>query len=374
MNRKIYLSLLALALALTAIALAGRQAEQKALAAPAGHALLSQLPASDFIVYIDAQRAMTDVLPQLLAEQPEERARLETQLNKFTTEFGFDPRSLDAVAVGMNLSSSRRADDFAFLARGRFDANAAIDAMFAGANKESKGRIEKQSLQYEGVTVYVVAPAKRAQPAMSTNEQPGDSDAVAVSPGRGTVEDVEAKTIQEDSADDRRFAVAALDSNTITFGSLRSVRATIDAGAGRNRVDDELVQLATRNTNAVVGFSGKITPAMTNIFSRLVIGGQQGNDSIAAIRQVYGSFNANGSDAEAFINIRTDAAENAQKLSSTLNALRLIAKVGSAQAPEGKGKSFEAVLRDLKIEPVGNEVQMTLRLAQTDLAPFVRNF
>jgi hypothetical protein len=354
MNRKIYLSLIALMLALTAIALAGRQAEQKALAAPAGHALLGQLPASDFVVYIDTQRAMTDVLPQLLAERPEQRARLESHLNKFTNEFGFDPRSLDAVAVGMNLSSSRRADDFAFLARGRFDANAAIDAMFAGAIKESKGRVEKQTLQHEGATIYVMAEAKR----------------VVLSDGQP--DGIQAKPLEESLADDRRFAAAALDSNTIAFGSVKNVRATIDAGAGRNRVDDELVQLATRNANAVVGFSGKVTPALA---STLRLGNnQQANDSIAAIRQVYGSFNANGSDAEASINIRTDAAEQAQKLSSTLNALKFMAKLGSAQAPEGKRKSFEAMLQDLKIEQVGNEVQINLKLAQTDLAPFAPRF
>ena len=345
MYKRINTSLLALVIALAAFVLSGKQSEQVVTAAPAtSFELLSALPASDFIIYVDTQRVMTDVLPVILVDHPEARAKLESDIEKFKTHVGFDPRQLDAIAVGLNLNSQGgRGTTFAVIARGRFDANAAIDAGLTAATKESRGELAKRTQVYEGRTLFMLVPAGRQ------------------SAERGAPNET------ENEPSDQLIVFVALDSNTVAFGNLKSVRATIDASLGRDRVDDQLVQLATRTPNAVACFSGKVSPEMA---SRLHIGNKEADTRIAAIRQVYGSFNTNGNNAEGLVNIRMEADEDARQLSTALNALKIMAKIGLSEATDER-KSIEAMVRNVEIFAVGNEVQITTRVALSDLAPFV---
>ena len=253
------------------------------------------------------------------------------------------------MAFGLNFDDSRRARgfDFAGIVRGRFDANAAIEAGFASAMKQGKGELEKRTRQYEGRTIYVLAPVIR----QSTE---GGSSQEVREPGSNTM------------------VFVALDSNTLAFGNLKSVEATIDAGMGREKVSDELVQLATRTPNAIVSFSGNITPELANNFFH--ISNKKADESTASIKQIYGSFNLSGNDAEALVNVRTETAEQSRQLSSMLNGLKLMARLAGVRADTGEKKSLEVLINSLNIYAVGNEVQLTLKVAAKDLAPFVRHF
>lgn len=360
MSRKIYASLLALIIALTAFA--GKQAEQTAQAAPpaaaVGYDLLNQLPASDFIAYADARRMLTEIVPNILSDSPEARARFEDHLNKLQKETGFDLRTLDAMAVGFNFNESRktRGYELAIIARGRFDAQATIETAFKHASEKTKGRIEKQSQLYEGRTIYVDAQAERTR-AVESKSQAGESGAQVIKP----------KAISGDNPqpeiNENAMAFVALDANTIAFGSFKSVKATIDASMGRERVSDELVGLATRNPNAAAGFSGTLTPEMAR---SLRFGPDKALDSIASIRQVYGSFNLSGNEGEAMVNLRTETAAQASQLGSMM---RLAVAVGR-QHVSSKSDSFESLIKNLSIEVADNEVQVSLKFAHTDLAPF----
>jgi hypothetical protein len=381
MFRKIQASLLALFMTLAVVVLTGRQSEQTAAAASSSLELLGALHESDFIVYVDAQRMMTEIIPGMLAERPEELAKFKAMLDEIQKDTGLDPRLLDAVAIGVNASSPTRThpSEFAVIARGRFDANTTIDVGFAAAVKESRGRMERQQQQYEGRIIHTLAPArpKQTPPAPATPDAAQTRTAPPVENTTGDapviVEVIPPTENQQDMVRERegnQLAILALDSNTLAIGTLNSVRATIDASMGRNKVSDELVQLATRTPNAVVSFSGNVSP---EIIRSLRLGGSDARDSIASIRQVYGSFNTTGSDGEAFINLRTEAAEQARQLSMALNALKFAARFSGEQV-SARNKSIEALIQDVNIEAVGNEVQMRLKLAQTDLAPFWRIF
>lgn len=345
MTRKIHASLLAL-LMIAAFALAGGKASPKAAAA-SGSELLSALPPSDIIAYVDTERVSTDVIPTIFAAEPQLRAKLEDQLNNIKREIGFDPRTIEVVAIGMNLSDSQRARgyDFTFILRGRFDATATIEAGFDSAIKRVPVELEKQTRLYEGRTIYVLAPASRANV------------------GNGEPQDAE----RELSAHTMVFV--ALDPNTVAFGNLKSVQATIDASMGRPRVDDELVQLATRTPNAVSGFSGNVPPELMNG----IYNNKRMKENLNSVKQIYGSFNLAGGDAEALVNLRTETSEQARQLSTTLNGLKLMAKISGVQG-SGNKRSLEPLFNGLNINAVGNEVQFTLKVAATDLAPFVRNF
>lgn len=333
----------------TVFTLTGGKAASTAVAAPASSSeLLSALPPSDFILYVDSQRVESDVLPMVFAEQPEARARLENSIEEARKELGFDLRTIDATAIGFNLPGSEksRGYDFAIIMRGRFEANAIIDAGFATAIKHSKGELEKRTRQYEGRTIYVLAATVRP-----TTED-GKSDEAEREPSGHTM------------------VFVALDSSTVAFGNLKSVQATIDASMGRAKVDDELVQLASRAPGAIASFSGIVTQELA---SNLHIGNKEADNSLASLRQIYGSFNLSGGDGEALVNLRTETAEQATHISSILNAFKLIAKFGRARNADEQ-KPLETVINALNIYAVGNEVQMNLKVPAKDLAPMMRIF
>jgi hypothetical protein len=355
MTRKIYTLLLVLLIAFTIFPSTSVHAERNATASPAAsHELLNSLPSSDFILYVDTQRVMTEIIPNLIITTPEEQARFEADLARFQKETGLDPRLFDTVVVGLNLKASRRIydHDFAVIARGRFDAQSTLETGLEKAVAKSSGVYERQTQQYEGRTIYILGRAKQQV-------------AASIPPAASGQE--KAPVPQREAG----HAFAALDSNTIVFGSPKSVRATIDASLGRNRVSDALVQLASRTPGAAVSFSGNLTPETAKSL------GWSGNskiaDSLSSIKQVYGSFNLNGTDTEAFINLRTFEAENARQLSSMLNGLKFIARIGHTSNAI-KGKSIEALINGVTVDAVGDEVQITVRIAQADLAPLVRKF
>ena len=130
MYKRINSSLLVFVILVAAFALSGTQNVRVASAkAASSFDLLNSLPASDFIIYVDTQRVMTDVIPAILVERPEVLVKLESDIELFKKQVGFDPRLLDGIAVGLNFNSQgARGATFAVVARGRFDANTTIDA------------------------------------------------------------------------------------------------------------------------------------------------------------------------------------------------------------------------------------------------------
>lgn len=347
MHKRIKKSLLTFVIVFAAFMLSGSVSEHFVTAAPvsaASYELLSALPTSDFIIYVNTQRVLTDIIPTLFVEQPEARAQLERNIERIKEHTAFDPRLLDAIAVGLNFGSQNsQGMTFSIIARGRFDANNSIDAGLTLAIKESRGELTRQTKVYEGRTIQMLVRAGR------------------------TSQDRDTAVESESRPSDQTMVFVALDSNTVAFGNLKSVRATIDASLGRGRVDAELVQLASTSPNAAASFGGKVPPDMTR---RLHLGNKDAENSFASMKQIYGSFNVSGTDAEALVNVRMEANEDARRISMALNALKFLAKIGAPEA-SAERKSIEAMIRNFEIYAVGNEVQITARVPLADLAPLV---
>src|SRR5947209_6976368 len=166
-----------------------------------------------------------------------------------------------------------------------------------------------------------------------------------------------------------RFAIAAIDANTIAVGSPESVRASIDASLGRNPVDDELVRLASQTPNAVVSFSGKIPQSMTAKST-------QGGDNpvakyFASVRAFYGSFAVNSTEAETNAAIRTETAQQASDISQAINALKGVANIGISQSSGKEMAAVSDVLKSLSITAQDNEVHIDFKISLTNLAPFI---
>jgi hypothetical protein len=394
MNRKFYFSFLAFALTIVAtVAFVVGHSTTKA-ASPG--VALSSLPASDFVVVIDAQRALSETLPSLLAGNPALLAKMNAKLEEFEKKTGINPHSIESVAIGGRLNTSRPNGEHAVvLVRGSFKADELIDAAFTTAKAEGE-RFQKEEQAYEGKTIFLISPqsapknvgeaGRSSAPATFRAEaviapQPsGSGVGFGPSPRKDAkVSDLEvlegknSATLHAESRTDK-MAITALDSNTIAIGDFESVRAAIDAGMGRNRVDDELVQQAMQTPSAVVSFSGKIPQSIIEKSNS-----QGGNNPFAkyvtSIRGFYGSFEINGSEAETLITLRTENAEQASDISQAINSLKVLANLGLSQSAGqdvAPRDAFAAALKGLSVTAQDNEVKIDARIPQASLAPLIR--
>jgi len=338
MNRKFYFSFLAFVITLIAT-VAFVVGHGTRAASPS--AALSALPASDFVVVIDAQRALGETLPSLLAGNPALLAKMNAKLEEFEKKTGINPHSIESIAIGGRLNTSRVNGEHAVVVvRGSFKSDELIDAAFTTAKAEGE-QFQKEEQAYEGKTVFLVGPQR------ASNNPQAKSD---------------------------KMAIAALDSNTIALGDFESVRAAIDASMGRNTIDPELVQLAMQTPSAVVSFSGKIPQSMVE-----KSGSQSGNNPfakyVASIRGFYGSFDVNGSEAETLVTLRAENAEQASDISRAINSLKILAGLGVSQSTGQNAAprdAFAAALKGLSVIAQDNEVKIDARIPQAIIAPFIR--
>ena len=352
MRKSIYASLLALAAALLIIASSAGQTKRTTAAAanilaPNGSALLAQLPASDVVIFIDNQRLLTEIVPRVLASDPAKLAKFNAMMDEFKAHTGIDARSFEQIAIGMQLTSQGAGHthtEAAVIAQGSFNSG----ALLAAGRIASKGKYREQA--YGGKTIYVFTMPEQEKASPAT---PGTT---AKQPAPGKPDEM---------------AVAALNANTLALGSPASVRATIDAGAGRQHVSPELVTLATRDASAVISFGGNVPPSVTQ---NLDFGNEEVAKSIASIRQFYGSVSALPSGYNMLTVLRTETPKDAQNLNDTLAALKQFVPVLVAQLPADKGKLTQNLADSLKTTTQGNEVQISLTLAQTDVATLIRAF
>ena len=392
--RKFYFSFLAFALALaTTVALVVGHSTRAASANTA----LNALPASDFIVSVDVQRALNEMLPALLSNNPQLLAKVNSSLKEFEETTGISPHVFESVAVGGSLNPTappgRHDSSGVVILRGSFKSDELINAAFAAASK--KCVFQKEEQQYEGKTIYLIGAIRslkdESSAGKSSDSHPymlpydrfgyprtnvNETGSVAA-PDTSKTTKITSTEAQEkystrvgvSTSTSDRFAIAAIDANTIAVGSPESVRASIDASLGRNPVDDELVRLASQTPNAVVSFSGKIPQSMTAKST-------QGGDNpvakyFASVRAFYGSFAVNSTEAETNAAIRTETAQQASDISQAINALKGVANIGISQSSGKEMAAVSDVLKSLSITAQDNEVHIDFKISLTNLAPFI---
>jgi hypothetical protein len=287
---------------------------------------------------------LTDTLPNFLAADPTLFARINAKLDKFQQETGINPRSFDSLAIGVRFSSSnaQRSRDprFVAIARGSFVASDLIESGFAAARKREK--VEREEQIYEGKKIYVMGSAR-----------------VTTADGEPVVR-----------ADDHRMAVAELDGNTIVLGDLEGVRSTVNPSAAR--VEQALVDLATRTPGAFAGFAGNLPPGMAK---GLGFGNSKADKLADSVRQVYGSLSTVGTNAETLIAARTETADQARDIAQALNALKLVSKLGMGRGSnQAQAEALSSVIRGLTVTAQDNEVEIKLSVTQPDIAPLMRSF
>jgi hypothetical protein len=304
-------------------------------ASPSPSSLLALLPESDAVGLVKVKRALDEAMPKLLASNPAKLAATNAQLDNFKSRTGIDPRAFDQVALGVRYSyPSERITKLhtVGLARGTFNAAAIVAAGRIAA--DGKFREEK----YQGKSIYVF-----------------------------TLEDhVRLFGLLDFRL--REFAASPLDANTLALGDSQSIRSVIDASRGRKRVGPELIALATREPNAIMGFGGNISPAL---LQSLDIGNQAIVQDLSSVRQVYGSVGVTQFDVEMFVAARTLTADAARQLGDTVEGLKSLGAIFVPRLKGAKSTAAKIALQNLKVVTQANELQIRTTVAQSAIAPLM---
>ncbi|MFN2514590.1 MAG: hypothetical protein ABR556_00105 [Pyrinomonadaceae bacterium] len=300
--------------------------------------LLFSLPPSDAVALVNVARVLDEAMPKLLAENPAKLTEVNAELAKFKAQTGLDPRSFDQIALGLSYkypSEGITKITTVAVARGTFNAGAIVAAGRMAANGKYLER------KYQGKTIYLFKL------------------------------DRQIRLLGLWDLKVRDLAVASIDGNTLALGDLESVHGVIDANRTRKHPNAELIALASRDSNAILGFGG-------NISQELLRNLRISNDGIAreltAVRQVYGALGLTAADLELMVAARTVDTYSAKNLGDTVEGLKQFGALFINRLSAAKGTLARSALSNLKITTQGNELQIRTAVAQSQVAPLMRGY
>lgn len=313
------------------------QTRPKAAAAQAPPSLMASLPESDGVAQVKLRLLLNEVLPQMLATNPSKLAEINADLDRFKTRTGLDPRSFEQLALGVKYlypSPGITKVQTVALANGSFSSAAMVEA--GRSATDGKYREEK----YQGKTIYVFAV---------------DENINILGMFDFTVKEI---------------AVVPLDANTLALADPDIIRSVIDVSRARQRRNDELIALATRDPNAVIGFGSNISE---QLIKNIDIGNAPIAQDLSALRQVYGSVATTPKDVDVFLAARTVDETSASSLRETLEGLKQFGAFFVGRLTGAKGALAKSALANLKISSQANELHVRTAVAQSDIAPFLGN-
>jgi len=339
-NKKSFALFLALSITLMSLALPGGAQTRPSIAAvvvqtPAG-APLNLLPPSDLVAFVNIKRLIDEAAPKVMADSPAKLAEFNAAIDKLKMQTGLDARSFSTIAVGLryqNPSPGVTTAETVIVASGTFNAGALV----AAGRLVAKGKYQEQ--KYNDATIYI----------FSINDQVN-------------IPGVMNMRVKE-------LAVAAIGTNSLAIGELSAVKATLDVNKGRGGANADLINLATRTPNALMGFSANVPMSLSKGVS---VGNDEISKLIGSIRQAYGAVGttANGFDLTAIA--RTENAGQAVSLSETLNALKQFGGVLVPQLPAETRGLAQSALDTLKIGAQSNETSIRFELQQADIKTLMR--
>ena len=317
---------------------ANSQTRPKTATSPATTpSLMSSLPESDAVAQVKVRRLLNEVVPQVLANNPTKLAEVNADIDRFKTRTGLDPRMFEQLAMGVKYSYPSEGVTklrTVALANGTFSSGAMVAAGRVAAN--GKYREEK----YQGKSIYIF-----------------------------TI-DENIKVLGLFDFAIREIAAAPIDTNTLALGDPIGIRSVIDVSRGRKRGNTELIALASRDPNAVIGFGSNLSPTL---LKNLDVGNASITEDLSGLRQVYGSVGTTPKDVDLFLGARTVNAESARNLGDTLEGLKQFGAMFVGRLTGAKGVLAKSALTNLKILTQANELQIRTAVAQADIAPLVVN-
>ena len=320
--------------AFLAICVGAAVASAQGTQATASYDPLSSLPTSDIVSFANVQRILVEIVPRVMMKDPATLLKMTTALNDVYEKTGINLLSIDRVAAGLqfigpaNHQMKKENLGISIIVHGDFDA----DKLIAFLKKETNNKGSQES--YGGKTIHIEP--RPAPPAVKTERQTG--------------------------------AYTFLDDHTLVIGDLPQVRATIDAATGKGRVDSFLVQLATRDSNSLIGLAGNVPPELIKDLQSTVSNDpteQAMSKLLTGLKQVFASFGATQTEFDATTGARFETEAEAQSISDLLLGLRQQA------AANVDVQELRELIGAVQITAQGDQVQIKANLPNSDVQDFV---
>jgi len=305
--------------------------------APAAPTLMSSLPQSDAVAQVKVKQLLSEAIPRILANNPTKLGEVNASLDRFKDRTGLDPRMFDQVALGIR---------FTYPSEGvtKVQTVALADGTFSAAGMVAAGRVASNGKyreeKYKDKTIYIFSIDENIKLLGLFDLKIGE------------------------------LAAAPLDTKTLALGDLAGVRSVIDASRSRKRANAELIALANRDPNAVIGFGSNITEQLV---ANLDIGNAPIGADLRTLRQAYGSVSTTETDLQLFIAARAVNAEAAKNFGDTLEGLKQFGALFVGRLSGAKGVLAKSALSNLKISSAANELQITTSVAQAEVGPLFGN-
>jgi len=299
--------------------------------------LMSSLPQSDAVAQVKMRQLLSEAMPRILAGNPTKLSEVSASIDRFKDRTGLDPRMFQEVALGIRFtypSEGVTKVQTVALANGTFSAA----AMVAAGRVASNGKYREE--KYQDKTVYVFTVDENLKLLGLFDVRIGE------------------------------LAAAPLDTNTLALGDPAGVRSLIDAARSRKRPNAELIALASRDPNAVIGFGSNLSE---QLIANLDIGNAPIGADLRTLRQVYGSVGTTESDLQLFIAARAVNAQAAKNFSDTLEGLKQFGALFVGRISGAKGVLAKSALANMKIVADANELQIRTSVAQAEVGPLLGN-
>jgi hypothetical protein len=305
--------------------------------APAPTGLLASLPESDALAQVKMRQLLNDAMPRILANNATKLAEVNTSIESFKTRTGLDPRMFEQIALGVRFTfpseGVTKAQTIA-LANGEFSPA----AMVAAGRVATNGAYREE--KYQGKTIHIFK----------------------------LDQSIRLLGVFDVRIDE--LAAAPLDDTVLALGDLAGVHAAIDAARSRKRVNAELIALASRDPNAIIGFGSNISE---QLIRNLDIGNAPIATDLSKLRQVYGSVGSTEKDLELFLAARAVNADAAKSLGDTLEGLKQFGALLVGRLSGAKGVLAKSALANMKIVTAANELQIRTAVPQADVGPLMGN-
>jgi hypothetical protein len=305
--------------------------------ASAAPSLMASLPQSDAVAQVKLKQLLNEAMPRILVNNPTKLSEVNAGIDRFKDRTGLDPRMFQQIALGVRFtypSEGVTKLQTVALANGSFSAA----AMVAAGRVASNGKYREE--KYHDKTIYIFTLEENIK-------------LLGVLDFRIT-----------------ELAAAPLDGNTLALGDPAGVRSVIDVSRSGKRANAELIALANRDPNAIIGFG-------SNLSEQLIGNLDIGNAPIAAdlktLRQVYGSVATTATDLQLFLAARAVNAQAAKGLGDTLEGLKQFGALLVGRLSGAKGVLAKSALSNMQIVTDANELQIRTSVAQAEIGPLMGN-
>jgi hypothetical protein len=305
--------------------------------APAASGLMASLPESDAVAHIKVKQLVNEAMPRIFASNPAKLGDINAQIDRLKDRTGLDMRMFQEIALGVKFTypaeGVTRAQTVA-VANGSFSSA----AMVAAGRVASNGKYREE--KYHDKTIYIFTLDERI------------------------------RLLGLFDINITELAASPLNANTLALGDQAGVRAAIDAARGRKNVNTELIALANRDPNAIIGFGANMSEQLV---SNLDIGNAPIAADLKTLRQVYGSVSTTETDLDLFLGARAVNAAAAKSLGDTLEGLKQFGALLVGRLSGAKGVLAKSALANMKIVADANELQIRTSVAQAEVGPLLGN-